>query len=132
VLICVLSDTANGLNCGVRRNRSFSDVFEQQFRCGAQPFPANSNGPYVPSRRQRALTVRSKGGVDLCRTTTPRPDFGFPHGDARLDFTDLMPFPVGFFGTLGIWPGGVMIGSLVVAFVGAVLLVWITRLPKRA
>jgi uncharacterized membrane protein YeaQ/YmgE (transglycosylase-associated protein family) len=43
-----------------------------------------------------------------------------------------MPFPVGFFGTLGIWPGGGMIGSIVVAFVGAVLLVWITRLPKRA
>jgi len=30
-----------------------------------------------------------------------------------------------------IWPGG-MIGSIVVAFVGVVLLVWITRLLKRA
>jgi len=36
------------------------------------------------------------------------------------------------FGALGIWPGGGMIGSIVVAFVGAVLLVWITRLLKRA
>ena len=33
---------------------------------------------------------------------------------------------------LGIWPGGGMIGSIVVAFVGAVLLVWFTRLLKRA
>jgi uncharacterized membrane protein YeaQ/YmgE (transglycosylase-associated protein family) len=33
---------------------------------------------------------------------------------------------------LGIWPGGGMIGSIIVAFVGAVLLVWITRLVKKA
>jgi len=36
------------------------------------------------------------------------------------------------FGRLGIWPGGGMIGSIIVAFVGAVILVWITRLLKRA
>jgi uncharacterized membrane protein YeaQ/YmgE (transglycosylase-associated protein family) len=36
------------------------------------------------------------------------------------------------FGRLGIWPGGGMIGSIIVAFVGAVVLVWITRLLKRA
>ncbi len=36
------------------------------------------------------------------------------------------------FGLLGIWPGGGMIGSIVVAFVGAVILVWITRLLKKA
>ena len=35
------------------------------------------------------------------------------------------------FGLLGIHAGG-MIGSIVVAFVGAVLLVWITRLMKKA
>jgi len=35
------------------------------------------------------------------------------------------------FGLLGIHAGG-MIGSIVVAFVGAVLLVWITRLIKKA
>jgi len=33
---------------------------------------------------------------------------------------------------LGIWPGGGMIGSIVVAFIGAVILVAITRLFKRA
>jgi uncharacterized membrane protein YeaQ/YmgE (transglycosylase-associated protein family) len=33
---------------------------------------------------------------------------------------------------LGIWPGGGMIGSIIVAFVGAVILVAITRLLKRA
>jgi uncharacterized membrane protein YeaQ/YmgE (transglycosylase-associated protein family) len=33
---------------------------------------------------------------------------------------------------LGIWPGGGMIGSIIVAFVGAVILVWITRVLKRA
>jgi uncharacterized membrane protein YeaQ/YmgE (transglycosylase-associated protein family) len=33
---------------------------------------------------------------------------------------------------LGVWPGGGMIGSIVVAFVGAVILVWITRLLKKA
>jgi uncharacterized membrane protein YeaQ/YmgE (transglycosylase-associated protein family) len=36
------------------------------------------------------------------------------------------------FGTLGIWPGGGIIGSIIVAFVGAVILVWITRLVKKA
>jgi len=36
------------------------------------------------------------------------------------------------FGRLGIWPAGGMIGSIIVAFVGAVILVWITRLLKRA
>jgi uncharacterized membrane protein YeaQ/YmgE (transglycosylase-associated protein family) len=36
------------------------------------------------------------------------------------------------FGSLGIWPGGGIIGSLIVAFVGAVILVGITRLLKRA
>jgi uncharacterized membrane protein YeaQ/YmgE (transglycosylase-associated protein family) len=36
------------------------------------------------------------------------------------------------FGRLGIWPAGGMIGSIIVAFVGAVVLVWITRLLKKA
>lgn len=36
------------------------------------------------------------------------------------------------FGMLGIWHGGGMIGSIIVAFVGAVILVAITRLIKRA
>jgi uncharacterized membrane protein YeaQ/YmgE (transglycosylase-associated protein family) len=36
------------------------------------------------------------------------------------------------FGLLGIWPGGGMIGSIIVAFVGAVILVAVTRLLKRA
>jgi uncharacterized membrane protein YeaQ/YmgE (transglycosylase-associated protein family) len=33
---------------------------------------------------------------------------------------------------LGIGAGGGMIGSIIVAFVGAVVLVWITRLLKSA
>lgn len=36
------------------------------------------------------------------------------------------------FGQLGIWPAGGMIGSIIVAFIGAVILVGITRLIKRA
>jgi uncharacterized membrane protein YeaQ/YmgE (transglycosylase-associated protein family) len=36
------------------------------------------------------------------------------------------------FGLLGIWPGRGTIGSIIVAFVGAVILVGITRLLKRA
>jgi len=36
------------------------------------------------------------------------------------------------FGTLGIWPAGGIIGSVVVSFVGAVILVGITRMLKRA
>ncbi len=36
------------------------------------------------------------------------------------------------FGMLGIWRGGGMLPSIVVAFVGAVILVWITRLVKKA
>jgi uncharacterized membrane protein YeaQ/YmgE (transglycosylase-associated protein family) len=36
------------------------------------------------------------------------------------------------FGALHIWPGGGIIGGIIVAFVGAVVLVWITRLVKKA
>jgi uncharacterized membrane protein YeaQ/YmgE (transglycosylase-associated protein family) len=36
------------------------------------------------------------------------------------------------FGLLGIWPGGGMIGAIIVAFVGAVILVSFTRLLKKA
>ena len=36
------------------------------------------------------------------------------------------------FGALGIWHGGGMIASTVVAFIGAVILVWTTRLLKKA
>ncbi|MCX5795992.1 MAG: GlsB/YeaQ/YmgE family stress response membrane protein [Elusimicrobia bacterium] len=36
------------------------------------------------------------------------------------------------FGMLGIWPGGGIIGAIFVAFVGAVVLVGITRLIKKA
>jgi len=36
------------------------------------------------------------------------------------------------FGLLGIWPGGGMVASIIVAFVGAVILVAITRLLKGA
>src|SRR5271170_8044061 len=35
------------------------------------------------------------------------------------------------FGLLGIWQGGGIIPSLIVAFIGAVILVWITRLIKK-
>jgi len=35
------------------------------------------------------------------------------------------------FGRLGIWPAGGMLGSIIVAFVGAVILVAITRLMKK-
>jgi uncharacterized membrane protein YeaQ/YmgE (transglycosylase-associated protein family) len=36
------------------------------------------------------------------------------------------------FGALGIWPGGGIVGAIVVAFVGAVILVAISRMLKRA
>ena len=36
------------------------------------------------------------------------------------------------FGIIGIWPGGGWIGAIIVAFIGAVILVWITRLIKKA
>jgi uncharacterized membrane protein YeaQ/YmgE (transglycosylase-associated protein family) len=36
------------------------------------------------------------------------------------------------FNMLGIWPGGGMIGAIIVAFVGAVILVAISRALKRA
>lgn len=35
------------------------------------------------------------------------------------------------FGRLGIWPAGGMLGSIIVAFIGGVILVGITRLLKR-
>ena len=35
------------------------------------------------------------------------------------------------FGRLGIWPAGGMLGSIIAAFIGAVILVGITRLLKR-
>jgi uncharacterized membrane protein YeaQ/YmgE (transglycosylase-associated protein family) len=34
-------------------------------------------------------------------------------------------------GLLGIWSGGGMIGSIIVAFVSAVILIWLTRLLKN-
>jgi uncharacterized membrane protein YeaQ/YmgE (transglycosylase-associated protein family) len=36
------------------------------------------------------------------------------------------------FGQLGIWPGGGMIGSIIVAFIGAVILAGLTCLLKKA
>jgi uncharacterized membrane protein YeaQ/YmgE (transglycosylase-associated protein family) len=33
---------------------------------------------------------------------------------------------------LGVWPGGGIIGSIIVAFIGAVILIWISRLLKKA
>jgi len=36
------------------------------------------------------------------------------------------------FGLLGISAGGGLIGGILVAFVGAVFLIWLTRLLKRA
>lgn len=36
------------------------------------------------------------------------------------------------FGLLGIWPGGGIIGAIIVAFVGAVILVGITRFLRKA
>jgi uncharacterized membrane protein YeaQ/YmgE (transglycosylase-associated protein family) len=36
------------------------------------------------------------------------------------------------FGALGVWPAGGIVGSIVVSFVGAVLLVGLTRMLKRA
>ena len=36
------------------------------------------------------------------------------------------------FGVLGIWPGGGIVGSIIVAFIGAVILVGVTRVLKRA
>jgi len=36
------------------------------------------------------------------------------------------------FGALGIWPAGGMLGAIIVAFVGAVVLIAISRMLKRA
>jgi uncharacterized membrane protein YeaQ/YmgE (transglycosylase-associated protein family) len=36
------------------------------------------------------------------------------------------------FGALGIYPSGGIIGSIVVAIIGAVFLIWLTRLIKKA
>jgi uncharacterized membrane protein YeaQ/YmgE (transglycosylase-associated protein family) len=36
------------------------------------------------------------------------------------------------FGLLGIWPGGGILGAIIVSFVGAVILVAISRMLKRA
>ncbi len=36
------------------------------------------------------------------------------------------------FGVLGIWPGGGIVGAIIVALVGAIILVGISRLLKRA
>jgi len=38
----------------------------------------------------------------------------------------------GVFNLLGVWPGGGLIGSIIVSFVGAVILIWLTRVLKRA
>jgi uncharacterized membrane protein YeaQ/YmgE (transglycosylase-associated protein family) len=35
------------------------------------------------------------------------------------------------FHALGLWAGGGLVGSFIIAFIGAVLLVWISRLIKK-
>ena len=35
------------------------------------------------------------------------------------------------FGALGIWPAGGLVGSIIVSFVGAIILVGLTRMIKR-
>jgi len=44
----------------------------------------------------------------------------------------LVDIILGILGVIGIWPDYGVIGSIIVAFVGAVILVGITRLIKRA
>jgi uncharacterized membrane protein YeaQ/YmgE (transglycosylase-associated protein family) len=36
------------------------------------------------------------------------------------------------FGILGIWPGGGIVGSIIVSFIGAIILVGLTRMIQRA
>ena len=36
------------------------------------------------------------------------------------------------FGLLGFWPGGGLVGSILIAFVGAVVLIAVTRVLRRA
>jgi len=36
------------------------------------------------------------------------------------------------FGAMGIWPGGGLLGSIVIATIGAIILIFIIRLIKRA
>jgi hypothetical protein len=36
------------------------------------------------------------------------------------------------FGSLGVWPSGGILGSVIVSFIGAVILVALTRVLKRA
>jgi uncharacterized membrane protein YeaQ/YmgE (transglycosylase-associated protein family) len=36
------------------------------------------------------------------------------------------------FGMLGVWPGGGLVGSILIAFVGAVVLIAISRVLRRA
>src|SRR5947199_6042496 len=47
----------------------------------------------VPPRSKRVVQGRpARGGLAMSHHYSG-PDFGFPHGDARLDFTDLYAFP---------------------------------------
>jgi uncharacterized membrane protein YeaQ/YmgE (transglycosylase-associated protein family) len=57
-----------------------------------------------------------------------------PRGQHSPHFLGILGGVLGgwVFGLLGVWQGRGMFGSIVVAFVGAVILVWITRLLKRA
>jgi len=62
-------------------------------------------------------------------------------GDERWGYGVVMDIVLGIlgaivggwiFGALNIWPGGGIIGGILVAFVGAVLLVWIARQLKKS
>src|ERR1700722_1388688 len=44
-------------------------------------------------KRSCGLLIWSRGGDDFMSHHYSGPDLGFPHGDARLDLTDLYAFP---------------------------------------
>ena len=92
--------------------------------------------------KQEASTYKeARHGVldmDYCRTNC---GVACRAGDERCGHGILVDIILGLlggllggwlFGQLGIWPGGGVVGSIIVAFIGAVILVGITRLIKRA
>jgi uncharacterized membrane protein YeaQ/YmgE (transglycosylase-associated protein family) len=101
---------------------------------------------FQPTRRSNRIPTKSLSkeeshefsGMDCCRADS-RLACGTSHeGGGYGVLVDIILGILGgflggwLFGQLGIWPGGGMIGSIIVAFAGAVILVGITRLIKRA
>jgi hypothetical protein len=82
-------------NIGGRTGRyqGIANTIVQLFRVRASDVMRSSQPMQSEMRRAQASELSSALGEDNMSHHYSGPDYGFPHGDARLDLTDLYAFP---------------------------------------